>query len=167
MRIHLALVVAAPLVLAACGDPAAEVCGLSTVAPTTDEVPDGRGVATRSDGGTFSEDGSWTPGATTEIVLGTLVFTGNLDEAGIAVDELVAAGTFPICQRFGNRDGEKVGSADFVGENVRTDATHAAAVSILGLDDGMLLGRFEAELVSPDGATTLTLSDGAFRVPQR
>ncbi len=138
---------------------------MSTVAPTTDEVPDGRGVATRSDGGTFSEAGTWSPGA--DILLGTLSFLGNFDEAGLAVDDLIAAGTFPICQRLSDRVEETDNQADFVGENVRTDATHLGALSILGLEDGVLLGRFEADLVSPDGATTLTLSDGAFRVPQR
>jgi hypothetical protein len=164
MRLHLALAVAATSALVGCGEPVAEVCGLSTTAPTADDVPDGRGVATRSDGGSFSEAGTWSPGA--DIVLGTLSFLGNFDEEGLAVDGLISAGTFPICQRLGARD-EKTSQADFVGENVRTDATHVGALSILGLEDGVLVGRFEAELVSPDGATTLTLSDGAFRVPQR
>ena len=165
MRIVLAAAVAVAVVtLTGCPDPAVGVCGLSNALPGDDEVGEGRGRASRSDGGELDATGSWSPGG--DITIGTLSFTGNTDEDGLKVDDLIAAATFPICQRLGARD-DRTAAANLVAEGLVTDATHVGALAILGRGGKVLIGRFEVELTNPAGTTTVTLSDGAFRLPQR
>jgi len=162
MRFVFPAVVVAASVFAGCPEPATNVCDLSTELPSTDEVAEGRGRADRSDGGEFNEAGSWLPGSS--IIIGTLSIDGTTDEAGLQVADLISAGTFPICQRLGARD-DRTAAADFGGEDVRTDATHTGALSILGLEDNILIGRFQADLAG--GGGDLSLTDGAFRLPRR
>lgn len=161
MRFVLSAVVVAATITG-CAQPAANVCDLSTELPGDDEVVSGRGRADRSAGGEFNEAGSWAPGGS--ITMGTLTVDGNTDEAGLEVDSLIAAGTFPICQRLGARD-DDTAAADFGGENVRTDATHTGSLSILGLQDDVLIGRFQVDLGG--GGGELSLDNGAFRLLKR
>ncbi|HEY1099026.1 MAG TPA: hypothetical protein VGF99_08855 [Myxococcota bacterium] len=145
-----------------CPGAAEGVCGLSTVVPGDDEVASGRGTATRSDGEAFDEAGSWT--ANGDVTIGLLSFVGGKDEAGIDLAQLISAGSFPICQRLGDRS-ETVGQGIFGG--LVTSATHTGALSILGLEDGVLSGRFDVEVANPAGTEVVQFTDGAFRVPQQ
>jgi hypothetical protein len=159
-------VVVVPVVLSsACPPPVAEVCGLSSTPPSTDDVADGRGKATRSDGAAFDVEGTWAPAPASSLVLGTLSMVMQFDETGTAVDELVADGAFPICVPQGERS-ETSGQANLVDGGFVTDATHDGGLAILGKDGDLLLGRFAFTLVDQSGAT-LSFEDGVFRVPQR
>ena len=153
------VVVVAAAAFSGCQEGAANVCELSTELPSEEEVGAGRGRADRSDGVELNEPGTWRPNGS--ITIGTLSFDGTTDEAGLVVDDLIAAGTFPICQRLGARD-ERTAAADFGGENVRTDATHTGSLSILGLQDDTLIGRFQVDLGG--GGGELSLDNGAFRL---
>ena len=161
--VSVVVVVAAVFTSAGCQQGAANVCDLSTELPSEEEVGLGRGRADRSDGGELNEPNStWKPASA--ITIGTLTINGNTDEAGLDVDDLISAGTFPICQRLGARD-ERTASADLAAENVRTDATHTGSLSILGLEDDVLIGRFQVDLAG--GGNELSLDNGAFRLTRR
>jgi hypothetical protein len=152
------------LLCLACPGPS-EICGQPTTLPTDDDVADGRGAATRSDGAAFDEAGSWST-ASLDIVVGTLTMTASVDETGSQVAELIEAAAFPICVPIGERS-ETSGSANHVGDNLISDATHTGGVAILDRDGDTLIGRFGFELVSPVSGETVTFSDGAFRLPTR
>jgi hypothetical protein len=87
------------------------------------------------------------------------------DETGGIVDDLIADGAFPICVPQEARS-ETAGSANLVDGGFVTDATHKGGVAILAKEGDLLVGRFGFDLIAGDG-TTLTFSEGAFRVPQR
>jgi hypothetical protein len=157
-------VAAVASLLVACPGPPAESCSQSTVLPTDDDVADGRGTATRSDGVAFDEAGSWNP-TTLSVTIGTLDMTVPNDETGDLVADLIGAGAFPICIPIGARS-EQTGSANLVDGGFVSDANHTGGVAILGRDGNTLLGRFSFDLATPSG-TELTFSDGAFRLPQR
>jgi hypothetical protein len=165
LRPHL-LIAIVPLSLSAgCPPAAGEVCGLSSTPPTADDVADGRGKATRSDGAAFDESGSWAPAPASSVDLGTLSMIMQFDETGSVVDDLIADGAFPICVPQGARS-EKSGQANLVEGGFVTDAAHDGGLAILGKEGDTLLGRFAFTLVDQSGAS-LTFSDGVFRVPQR
>jgi hypothetical protein len=148
--------------LAACPGPPEEICGQSTALPTIDE---GFGEATRSDGEEFREEGNWGPAPASSITIGTLDMIIANDEEGLAVDDLIADGAFPICVPQRDRS-ETSGAANLVEGGFVTNAEHTGGVAILGKEGDVLIGRFGFELVD-NGGTTLTFSDGVFRVPQR
>lgn len=150
--------------LAACPGPPAELCGQSTVLPSDDDVADGRGHATRSDGVDFDEPGTWSA-QSLSVTIGTLDMILTNDEGGDDVATLIEAGAFPICIPIGARS-EQSGSANLVDGGFVSAADHTGGVAILGRDGDTLLGRFSFDLANPAG-TELTFSDGAFRVPQR
>lgn len=151
------------VVCAGCPAPS-ELCGLSTVAPTDDDVADGSGAATRSDGVAFEGPGTWSP-SSMSIVIETLDMIASADEAGSSVADLIEAAAFPICVPIRDRS-ETSGSAFLADGAFTSDADHRGGVAILGRDGDTLIGRFGFELVNPQG-TTLTFSDGVFRVPSR
>jgi hypothetical protein len=138
---------------------------LSSTPPTADDVVDGRGKATRSDGAEFDEAGSWAPAPASSVDLGTLSMIIQYDETGSVVDDLIADGAFPICVPQGERS-DTSGQANLVDGGFVTDATHDGGLAILGKEGDVLLGRFGFTLVD-QGGTTLTFSEGVFRVPQR
>lgn len=151
----------------ACGPEApADACGLSSAAPTEEEVVNGFLRAT-TDEGPFSEMGSWSSGSNGDITAGTLSMIIANDESGSSVSELVGRGAFPICVPLGERSPSS-GNATFDSRFV-TDAARVGMVAILGEDGGMLFGRFEVELKDGSGvsADTFAFRDGSFRLPAR
>lgn len=152
------------LLCLACPAPS-EICGLPTTLPGDDDVADGRGTATRSDGAAFDEAGSWST-VSLDIVVGTLTMTASADETGSRVADLIEAAAFPICVPIGQRS-DTSGSANHVGDNLISDATHTGGVAILDRDGDTLIGRFEFDLVGAASGETVTFSDGAFRLPTR
>lgn len=154
------------VVLAGCPGPVAEICGQSTEVP---DLASGDADATRSDGAAFnSAGGSWALAPSSSLVIGTLTMIMANDEAGLVVDDLIADGTFPICVPQGARS-ETSGQANLseASDSFVTDASHDGGLALLAKDGDDLIGRFGFDMVSGDGATTLTFSDGVFRVPQR
>ncbi len=154
-------VVVALSVLAGCPAPVETICGQSTALP---DVTAGFGEATRSDGDPFKKEGTWKPSAT--VLVGSLDMIIANDDQGLVVEDLIADGAFPICVLQGARS-ETSGQANLVDVGFVTDATHDGGLVILGKEGDNLIGRFSFDLVSPDGATTLTFSDGVFNVPLR
>lgn len=150
---------------AACGptDPA-DVCGLSGVPPTVDEVQDGFGQALK-DGESWKEAGSWGAGPNASIDIGTLSMVIAFDETGTQSSELIARRAFPICVPLGERSPSS-GNVSFEGIYV-SDASHTGAVAILGEEDGFLLGRFAVDVVSPNDGSEVSLSEGVFRLERR
>jgi hypothetical protein len=140
-------------------------CGLTVELPTTDDVPSGRGRATRSDGEAFDVAGTWAPSPSSSITLGVLSMVIQFDETGLPVDDLIAEGAFPICVPQGERS-ERSGQANLVQGGFVTDAQHDGGVAILGREGNDLVGRFAFTLANRDG-DTITFSDGTFRIPQR
>ena len=161
VRIPAVLILLGVGLVAACPGPVDVICGQSTVLP---EVDDGFGEATRSDGAAFHEPGTWAPAPSSTIAIGTLTISIASDEAGLAVDDLIADGAFPICVRQRDRS-ETSGQANLVEGGFVTDATHQGGVAILGTDGDTLIGRFSFDLVS--ARAELSFDDGTFRVPQR
>lgn len=160
------LAVAAPLAFATgCPPATGEVCGLSSTPPTSDDVADGHGKATRSDGEGFDVTGTWAPSPASSVDLGTLSMIMQFDETGSVVDDLIADGAFPICVPQGARS-ETSGQANLVEGGFVTDESHDGGLAILGKEGDVLLGRFAFTLVDQAG-TALSFSDGVFRVPQR
>jgi hypothetical protein len=155
--------VAVVALCSACPNQPSESCGQPTTLPTDDDVADGRGTATRSDGEAFDEAGTWNA-QSLSITIGTLDMIVTDDEVGDDVADLIEAAAFPICIPIGERS-ETSGSANLVDGGFVSDASHTGGVAILGKDGDTLLGRFSFDLAA--GATTLSFSDGAFRVPQR
>ena len=137
---------------------------MSSTPPTTDEVADGRGKATR-DGAAFDEEGSWAPAPSSSVVVGALSMVIQNDETGSVVDDLIATGAFPICVPQGARS-ETSGQANFVDGGFVSDASHDGGLAILGKEGDLLLGRFAFTLANPAGET-MTFADGVFRLPQR
>jgi len=159
----LLLAVAITALTAACPGPS-NSCALSATPPGDGDVADGRGTATRSDGESFDEDGSWSA-TSISVTIGTLDMIATQDEVGSDVAELIESGAFPICVLMGERS-ETSGSANLVDGGFFSDATHTGGLLLLGREGTTLLGRFAFELVNGSG-TTLSFTDGAFRVPQR
>ncbi len=157
------VLVSAVCVSAGCPAPS-EICGLSTAEPTDQDVADGRGSATRSDGEPFEGPGSWSP-TSMSIVIETLDMIASADESGSAVSELIEAAAFPICVPIRDRS-ETSGSALLADGAFASDSDHTGGVAILGRDGDTLVGRFAFELANPQGET-VTFSDGVFRVPSR
>ena len=146
---------------AGCPTLPAEVCGLSTTDP---RVADRHLTATR-DGQPFDVEASYAPGASATIAAGPLTLALARDEEGSATDDLVARAVFPICVRVGER-GERRGSAALDGAGAASDADHTGSVALLRDDWGLLVGRFQLQLVDAAGAVT-TFTDGAFRLPTK
>lgn len=149
-----------------CPGPVEEICGQSTALP---DVASGVAEATRSDGAAFNADaGSWALAPSSSVVIGTLTMIMANDEAGLVVDDLIADGAFPICVPQGARS-ETSGQANLsdASDSFVTDDAHDGGLALLGKEGDDLIGRFGFDMVSGDGSTTLTLSDGAFRLPQR
>ena len=159
LRFAFASVVAVSL--AGCPGPVEQICGQSTELP---DVADGFGEATRSDGETFREAGTWGPAPSSTIVIGVLTMIIANDETGVVVDDLIADGAFPICVPQADRS-ETSGQANLVEGGFVTDAEHTGGVAILAKEGDTLIGRFGFDLVS--GTGELSFSDGVFRVPQR
>jgi hypothetical protein len=157
------VVVLGPLALLGCAPPSGDTCGLSAALPSTSDVADGRGKATRSDGVAFDEEGTWRV-APFSIDIGLLTMGFQFDESGSDVDELIATGAFPFCVLQGERSDTR-GQANLVGGYV-TDASHDGGVAILGKEGDVLLGRFAFTVANPAG-DTITFDDGVFRLPQR
>lgn len=155
-----------PLTLAACGpsDPV-DVCGLSGVAPSADDVSNGFGAASR-DGQAFREAGSWGAAPRASIDIGTLSLAVPFDETGTDVSDLIARRAFPICVRLGERS-ETVGAGNLVDGGYVTDSQRTGAVAILGEEGGFLLGRFELDLYSPSRGDETSFRDGVFRLERR
>lgn len=156
-----------PLVgLAACGptDPA-DVCGLSGVPPTADDVQNGFGEALR-DGAPFKEAGTWGAAPLASIDIGTLSLAVPFDETGTEVTDLIARRAFPICARLGDRS-DTVGAGNLVEGGYVTDASHTGAVAILGEDGGFLTGRFVVDLISSSEGAETSFTDGVFRLERR
>ena len=156
MRSAASLVV---LVLAGCPNDLTEVCDLSSAVPSADE---GTGSATRSDGVPFSsQQANWSPGANASITIGLLSMVVARDETGLAFDELVADGALPICVRQGEA-AETVGNSIFSdGDAFVTDGTHKGNVALLSLEDDVLVGRFELDVVNDEGQS-IAFTDGVF-----
>jgi hypothetical protein len=151
---------------AACAPGPATVCNLSTTLPTAEESPVGRLVAKRSgvSSDPFSEAGAWTPGPSTSIDAGLLSLIIAQEQTGTRTEDLIANAAFPICVPLADRS-DRSGQANFVDGGFVTSASHTGGVAILAVEDGNLVGRFEAELANNQGQT-LTFSDGVFRLPQ-
>jgi hypothetical protein len=152
------------LLCVACPAPS-EICGLPTTLPGDDDVANGRGTATRSDGAAFDEAGSWST-VSLDIVVGTLTMTASADETGSRVADLIEAAAFPICVPIGERS-ETSGSANHVGDNLISDATHTGGVAILAEEGGLLIGRFSVDLEAPSTGEERSITDGVFRVGRR
>lgn len=155
--------------LAACpANIPADCSSLSSSEPSDAEV--GLGVqATKSDGSTFSDTISWAPGPSTSIDSGTggVSLIVARDVTGTDVADLVGRGAFPICVTLAARS-DVSGSANINlnGKAYVSDDTHSGAALILGEKDGLLIGRFAVDVVSPDGSTE-SLQNGAFRAQRR
>ncbi len=166
-RLGALAVLAIPLlvVMSGCGpgDPA-DVCGVSGVPPTSDDVQNGFGQALRG-GEIWKEEGSWAPGPNASIDIGTLSMVVAFDETGTQTSDLIARRAFPICVPLGERSPVS-GNANFEGSFI-TDASHTGAVAILDEEGGFLVGRFEVEVVSPNDGTEIALGEGAFRLERR
>lgn len=162
----LATVCLAAVALVGCGpsDPA-DVCGLSGVLPTSDEVENGFGAAVR-DGQPFKEAGTWGAAPLGSIDIGTLSLAIPFDETGTEVTDLIARRAFPICVRLGERS-DTVGAANLVEGGYVTDAQHTGAVAILGEEGGFLVGRFVIDLVSESEGAETSFEDGVFRLERR
>jgi hypothetical protein len=151
------------LVLAGCPNIPAEVCGLSTTLP--DNLADGRGSATRSDGEDFSnEAASWTPDGDDSLTIGVLDFFIAKETTGLDTEQLIADGAFPICVPLAERSNTS-GAANLVSDGLVTDASHTGGVAILDEDNGFLIGRFEAELAN--GNAEVAFTDGVFKASRR
>jgi len=165
--VSLASIVAAVVVVVAyaSGCPKVVDCGgLSNDPPTVD---DGKGTATRSDGDAFNEQASWAPGTSASIDIGLLDMIIAKDETGSDFDTLTSDGAFPICIPLGEQSGT-TGKANLLeGNSIVSDATHTGNVLVIALDGNFLVGRFNAELVSSDGASTIEFTDGAFKATRR
>jgi hypothetical protein len=163
MRAILMSIALTSLLLSACGPGGADVCGLSGVVPTTADVLDGRARGSQ-DGTAFDIGGTWAPGPSGSIDIGTLSMVIAVDETGTDVGDLVGRRAFPICIPLGERS-ETSGNASWDGSYI-TDSSHTGAVAILDEDAGFLAGRFEVTLLESGGAMT-AFTDGVFRLPQR
>ena len=156
MRCAFLLVV---LVFAGCPTELAEVCELSSELPTVDE---GKGSATRSDGGAFTnQQANWSPGTNASITIGLLSMVVAKDETGLGFDELVSSGALPVCVPQGEQSDTSGSSIFSEGGAFVTDAGHVGNVALLSLEDDVLVGRFEVEVVSSDGES-ITFTDGVF-----
>ena len=163
----LVLVVVLVLGLHAAGCPKAFECGgLSTDPPG--DVAQGKAKATRSDNAAFAVDATWGPGSNASIDMGGLDLTVAKDETGTDFDSLVADGAFPICVPLASRS-DSSGVANLLASPHAfiSDATHTGDVAVLGLDGDFLQGRFKVDMVSSDGASTLSFTDGAFQARRR
>ena len=159
-------VLSLPLVaafLAACPGPPDTVCGQSSTPPTADDVTEGNGRATRSDGAAFDFAGSWSPNAS-DVVIGTLTMEMPVDESGLKTTDLIADGAFPICVPMGARS-ETSGRA-LLPPTFGTDNNTSGGLAILDKDGDTLFGRFSFEMTD-SGGTTVSFDDGAFIVDQR
>ncbi len=147
------------------GCPKAVDCGgLSTDPP---DVADGKGTATRSDGAAFDGTASWGPGSNASVDVGVLDMVIAVDETGTDLDTLVGDGAFPICVPQASRS-DKSGAANLLeGGSFITDDAHTGDVLLLGVDGDILTGRFAFDMVSGDGASTLSFTDGAFKATRR
>ena len=156
----LAVVAASLALLAACPNDLATVCGLSNEAPLIEE---GKGSATRSDGGAFENlPATWSPGGNASVTIGLLSLVVAKDETGFAFDDLVADGALPICVPQGERS-DTSGSAIFSeGDAFLSDAAHQGSVALLSLTDDVIVGRFEVEVVRSGSAQTISFTDGVF-----
>jgi hypothetical protein len=163
-RFALASVAAVVVVLAAGCPRAVECGGLSSDAPSVDA---GKGKATRSDGADFTnEAASWESGGSASVDVGVLDMIIAKDATGTDFDSLVADGALPICIPQAARS-DTSGAANLVEGGFVTDATHTGNVLVISVDADNMLGRFAMELVSPDGTSTLTFSDGEFNAARR
>lgn len=140
-----------------------DFCDLPGDAPTTDEVSDGRGIATK-DGASFDEEGSYSTGSMS-VTLGLLDMTVDRTEDGDRVRDLFDEGSFPICVVVRDRS-ETSGQVNLVEGGYVTDANNTGTVSLLSLEDGVLAGRFAFTLANVSGDQT-TFEAGAFRVESR
>jgi hypothetical protein len=149
--------------LAGCPNELTEVCGL---APELPEVAAGRGQA-ELDGAPFDQPASWAPGSSASVTIGLLDLVIPRDETGLDFDQLLEDAALPFCARLGEQSatvGKAIlnGSPTFV-----SDSTHTGGVAILARDGDLLVGRFEAELVSPNGDETRTFENGVFQATRR
>jgi len=159
-----ALLVASLTSIACAGDGTVEdFCDLPGAAPTTDEVSDGRGRATK-DGASFDEEGSYSTGSMS-VTLGLLDMTVDRTEDGDRVRDLFDEGSFPICVVVRDRS-ETSGQVNLVEGGYVTDANNTGTVSLISLEDGVLAGRFAFTLANTAGDQT-TFEAGAFRVESR
>lgn len=162
----LLLVCLSPLALSlACGPGAEEVCGgLPAALPTADEVPDGTGSA-QLDGAAFTGPASWAPGPNSSLDISTLSIIIAYDESGTETTDLIGRGAFPICVPVGERS-PTVSAATYDGPYI-TNAEHTGMLAILDEQGGVLVGRFEIDLVENNTGDEITFSDGAFRAERR
>jgi hypothetical protein len=167
--VRAALVVAVVVVVPAFagGCPKSLDCGGLSSEPPAD-LADGKAKAVRSDNAAFDEDATWAPGSNASVDMGGLDLTVAKDETGTPFDDLVGDGAFPICVPLASRS-DTTGVANLLASphSFLSDATHTGNVALLQLDGDLLLGRFAVDMVSSDGAQTLSFTDGAFSARRR
>jgi len=98
-----------------------------------------------------------------DIVTGELILNVMRDEGGQLVEDLVAAGSFPICVPLdGSADGSGYAFLEDGAVSYATSATHTGRLSIVAREGQALIGRFAFDAQQNAGSVVIEVRAGVF-----
>ena len=147
-----------------CAPPAEDYCGMSGQLP---DLASGQ-ASYKLNGSAKNATGSYHLDFPTDIVVGSMTLNIDRDEQGQKVQQLIAAGSFPICVRLdASDDGAGYALVELDGASYSTSTSQGGHLSILAQDGGELFGRFAFAAQQNSGSAMINVSDGAFRLSAR